>query len=44
MNVFVLVWKGEEIDEFDTREEAKAMQVEYNLAYGGGVTIKRKRG
>ena len=44
MSVFILVWKGEEIDEFETRKEAKAMQVEYNMAYGGGVTIKRKRG
>lgn len=38
--MFKLFWKGEEIDEFDTRAEAEAMQAEYNMAYGGGVTIK----
>ena len=38
--MFKLVWKGEVIDEFDTRDEAEAMRAEYNLAFGGGVTIK----
>lgn len=35
-----LFWKGECIDEFDTLAEAQAMKAEYNLAYGGGVTIR----
>jgi len=38
--MFKLYCKGECIDQFDTLEEARAMQTEYNLAYGGGVTIK----
>ncbi len=37
--MFKLIWKGEEIDAFDTLKEARAMQGEYNLAFGGGVTI-----
>ena len=37
---YYLKWKGEIIDEFDTKEEALKMQTEYNIAYGGGVTIK----
>lgn len=40
--VYKLFWKSEEIDEFETREEAEKMQTEYNLAYGGGVTIKKQ--
>ena len=38
--MFILVWKGEEIDQFETRAEAEDMRDEYNLAYGGGVTIE----
>ena len=38
--MFVLVWKGEEIDQFETRAEAEEMRNEYNLAYGGGVTVE----
>jgi hypothetical protein len=30
---YVLVWKGEEIDEYDTREEAFQMAIEYRLAF-----------
>jgi hypothetical protein len=30
---YVLVWQGEEIDEFDTREEAFQMAIEYRLAF-----------
>jgi len=37
--VYNLFWKGENIDEFDTKEEAEKMKVEYNMAYGGGVSI-----
>jgi hypothetical protein len=38
--MFILIWKGEEIDQFDTRAEAEAMRNEYNIAYGGGVTVE----
>lgn len=38
--MYKLYWKGECIDTADTREEAEYLQGEYNLAYGGGVSIK----
>jgi len=38
--MFVLMWKGEEIDQFETRTEAEEMRNEYNMAYGGGVTVE----
>ena len=38
--MFKLIWKNEEIDSFETMKEARAMQAEYNLAFGGGVTIQ----
>lgn len=40
---FFIVPNNEEIDEFDTRIEARAMAKEYNIAYGGGCFIRRKR-
>tara|TARA_B100000214_G_C23857984_1_gene576682 strand:- start:174 stop:332 length:159 start_codon:yes stop_codon:yes gene_type:complete len=46
-----LIWHSqygkEEIDSFDTLEEAKKMQIEYTMAFGGEpgfVEIKRRRG
>jgi len=38
---YKLVWKKEVIDSFKTLKEAEYMRLEYNLAYGGGVTIKQ---
>ena len=38
--MFILVWKGEEIDQFETRAEAESMRDEYNMSYGGGVTVE----
>jgi hypothetical protein len=44
---YALIWHyhhgSEEIDCFDDAEEAKRMRVEYEMAYGGTVTIKRRR-
>lgn len=40
---FLLVWKGEVVDSFDDKKEAEAMSSEYNMAYGGGVSIQRNR-
>ena len=40
--MYQLIWKKEVIDEFETKEEAVRMRIEYNLAFGGGVTIKKK--
>jgi len=40
-DIYILRWNGEEIDEFDTKSEARTMRKEYMLAYGGPVYIKR---
>lgn len=46
---YALIWHSqygsEEVDSFDTRTEAKAMQAEYQMAFGEGyIEIKRRRG
>ena len=45
---YALIWHyhhgSEEIDCFDDAEEAEAMRLEYEMAYGGTVEIKRRRG
>ena len=38
--MFALIWENEVIDSFETRAEAEEMRNEYNLAYGGGVTVE----
>ena len=39
---FKLKWNGEIIeDEIATKEEAKTLQAEYAMAYGGSVIIRR---
>ena len=45
---YVLIWHSkygkEEIDSFDTREEAEAMKIEYWLSFNEGyITIKTRR-
>ena len=40
---YKLMWKGEEIDATDDKENATYLKQEYNMAYHGGVTIKRVR-
>ena len=40
--MYKLVWKNEVIDEFETKAEAERMCAEYNLAFGGGVSIRKK--
>ena len=39
--MYKLIWKGEEIDSAETMEEANYLQREYQMAYGGIVTIKK---
>ena len=46
---YALIWHSqygsEEVDSFDTRTEAEAMQVEYSMAFGEGyIEIERRRG
>lgn len=42
-DVYKLIYEGEEIDSFDSWEEAKAMAHEYSLAFHGMVTIRPRR-
>ena len=46
---YLLIWHSqygsEEVDSFDTREEAEGMKSEYAMAYGEGyIEIKRSKG
>lgn len=41
---YVLRWQGENIDEASCLDQAEFLQGEYNLAYGGGVTIHTTKG
>jgi len=41
MENYKLVWKKEVIDNCKTKKEAEYLRSEYNLAYGGGVTINK---
>ena len=42
--MYYLVWRREVIeDDIATKEEAKYLQQEYSLAYGGTVVIKKHR-
>ena len=40
-HMYKLIWKGEEIDSAETKQEAMYLQREYEMAYGGIVTIKK---
>lgn len=42
-DIYILLWNGEEIDETESWEDAIFLKKEYNLAFGGGVTIKFRR-
>jgi len=42
-DVYLLIWQGEEIDEAASHADAKYLKGEYNLAYGGGVTVRKSR-
>ena len=42
-DIYILLWNGEEIDETEKREEAIFLRKEYNIAFHGGVTIKKRR-
>lgn len=41
--MYLLIWQGEVIDEFETLEEAREMRTEYEMAYGGTVEIRKSR-
>ena len=42
-DIDILFWNGEEIDETESRADAIFLKMEYNLAFHGGVTIKKRR-
>ena len=45
--MYVLIWHSqygkEAIDECDSLEEARTLKAEYQMAYGGTVTVKKVR-
>lgn len=43
-DIYILFWRGEEIDETETRAEALRLKKEYLQAFHGGeITIKKRR-
>lgn len=42
-DVWKIIWNGEEVDSFDTYEEAKKMKKEYDLAFHSVTSIERRR-
>ena len=38
--MYNLIWNNEVVDAFETEAEARTMQTEYNMAYGGGVVVE----
>lgn len=42
-DIYNIIWNNEVIDEANTITEAKYLKQEYNIAFGGGVIIKKKR-
>lgn len=42
-DIYILFYQGEEIDNAENRAIAKYLLNEYNIAFRGGVTIKKKR-
>lgn len=42
-DIYILMWNGEEIDETESRADARYLKQEYNTAFRGGVTIKKRR-
>jgi len=41
--MYILIWKGEEIDTCKTLAEAMYLKREYEMAYGGSVIIKKQK-
>lgn len=42
-DVYKIIWNGEEVDRFDTLEEARAMKKEYDMAFHSCVSIIKGR-
>ena len=41
--IYMLVWNNEVIDEFDNEDEAWRMRYEYQISFGGDVTVIKRR-
>ena len=41
--LYILKWNSEVIEEGLTKKEAEYLQKEYNMAYRGGVTMRREK-
>ncbi len=37
---YLIMYRGEEVDSFESRPEAESMLREYNLAFNGGCSIR----
>lgn len=42
-DIYILIWHGEEIDETEDKKNAIYLRAEYNKAFHGNVTIKKRR-
>ena len=42
-DVYYIIWQGEEIDQAETRQDARYLVKEYNTAFKGGCSIKTER-
>lgn len=42
-DIYILFWNGEQIDETENKNDAVYLKNEYNTAFRGGVTIKKRR-
>jgi len=42
-DVFEIRWNGECVDSAETLKDARYLRQEYNLAFKGGVSIKKRR-
>ena len=41
--LYILKWNGEVIEEDLTKETAEYLRTEYNMAYSGGVTMRKQK-
>lgn len=42
-DVYTIIWNGEEVDEANDKATARYLLKEYNLAFNGGCSIKKRR-
>ena len=42
-DIYKIMWNGEEVDSFDTLEEAREMKKEYDMAFHSVTSIRKGR-